>query len=434
MKRIWALVWLGTGSSIAFAYVLNGNRWPQAETTFVYDLANTRGEAASPSGIPWNSAFEEGMRRWNERTAFTFHGQPGISADPCRADGRNTVGFRGDACGFGFGSTTLAITYSLFFNDGTLKETDIVFNDNQAWDIYDGPLRSRAVDFTRVATHELGHALGLGHEDRVPAIMSTLVGDLTLPQKDDLEGVAALYGSQNPIPKACQTSTPLPLNVWIQGRLEAADCRRLDLAPSAFASDDSAVDLYTLDLPVEGLVVVRMDSDQLDPYLEIRQAEGNILLSDDDSGAGNDALVVVPLVAGRYQILANSAFRMLQEGDYRLQVSINLNSPSVRLEPDWSVTIDSVDVGGVSYWARLVPYANPLDPEGLYWRLDSYAVQGGAPVPGALLLPDSTNLIFNPVEALGNRYDVILKRSHPPQAPWGWFWKLDQAKKRNQSG
>ncbi len=431
MKRIGVLLWLGTGSSIAFAYVLSGNRWPQAETTFVYELINTRGETTSPSGIPWNSAFEASMRHWNERTAFTFYGQAGTFADPCRDDGLNSIAFRRDDCGFAFGSTTLAITYSLFFNDGTLQETDIVFNDNQAWDIYEGPLRSRVTDFTRVATHELGHALGLDHEDRVPAIMSSLVGDLTLPQKDDIEGVAALYGGQNPIPKACQTPTPLPLNVWIPGRLEAADCRRLDIAESAFASDDSALDLYTLDLPVEGLVVVRMDSDQLDPYLEIRQADGNILRSDDDGGAGNDALVVLQLAAGRYQILANSAFRTLQEGDYRLQVSINLSQPTVRLESDWSVTIDSVDVNGIAYWARLVPYANPDDPEGLYWRLDSYAVHGGEPVPGALLLPDSTDLIFNPVEALGNRFDVILRRYFSPPDPAGWYWKMDQVSKRN---
>ncbi len=434
MKRIWVLLWLGTSSSIAFAYVLSGYRWPKASTTFVYELINTRGETASPSGIPWNRAFEAGMRRWNERTAFTFYGQAGILADPCRDDGLNSVAFRRDDCGFAFGATTLAITYSLFFNDGTLQETDIVFNDNEAWDIYEGPWRSKVFDFTRVATHELGHALGLGHEDRVPSIMSSLVGDLTLPQKDDIEGVAALYGGQNPIPKACQTSTPLPLNAWIQGRLEAADCRRIDIAESAFASDDSALDLYTLDLPVDGLVVIRMDSDQLDPYLEIRQADGNALLSDDDGGAGNNALVALKLVAGRYQILANSAFRTLQEGDYRLQVSINLSQPSVRLESDWSVTIDSVDVNGIAYWARLVSYANPEDPGGLYWRLDSYAVQGGEPVPGAILLPDSTDLIFNPVEALGNRFDVILKRYFAPQDPAGWYWKLDQVSKRNLSG
>ncbi|GAB6067744.1 hypothetical protein JCM13664_10620 [Methylothermus subterraneus] len=419
---------LGLGLSwSACAYVLSGNRWPQAQTRFVYDLVNTRGERAAPSGVPWNRAFEEALARWNARTAFTFRGQID-PADPCRDDGINSAAFRRDDCGFAFGSTTLAITYSVF-SRGALLETDIVFNDNEPWDVYDGPLRARATDFTRVATHELGHALGLGHEDRVPAIMSSLVDDLTLPQKDDLEGVAALYG-QAPLPPACQPR-PLPLNVWLEERLEAADCRRLDIAEDAFASDDSAVDLYTLDLPVAGLVVVRMDSQALDPYLEIRQG-GQVLATDDDSGASTSALIVKHFPPGRYQVVANSALRTLQEGPYRLQVEIGLDPPApARLESDWSVTLAAVDVNGQAYQAKLAFYPNPDDPHGLYWRLESYALRPGGPVPGAILLPDSTDLVFNPVEALGRRFDVVLKRHFAPQDPTGWYWKLDQVFERH---
>lgn len=427
MRGIGLYVCLSIGWwSSAFAYVLSGQRWPQAETSFVFDLVDTHGERVAPSGISWNQAFATAMQRWNERTVFRFHGRPG-TADPCRDDGQNTVGFRGDDCGFAFGSTTLAITYSVF-SGGTLLETDIVFNANEAWDVYDGPLRPRVTDFTRVATHELGHALGLGHEDRVPAIMSSLANDLTLPQKDDLDGVAALYGASRP-PSVCQTQPSLPLNTWLQGRLEASDCRRLDIADSAFASDDSAVDLYTLELPVAGLVLVRMDSEQLDPYLEIRQGT-SILAADDDSGFGSNALIVKHLSAGRYQVIANSAFRTLHEGDYRLAAQLNLGSPSVRLESDWSVTIDSVDANGASYQAKLRFYANPDDPEGLYWRLDSYGLLPGEPATGATLLK-TTDLVFNPVEALGRRFDVILKRVHFPQDPVGWYWKLDQVFERD---
>lgn len=429
MRRIGLVGCLSLSWSVALAYVLNGHRWPQAETKFVFELVNTRGETVSPSGTSWNLAFAQAMARWNERTAFTFHGQAGVSADPCRDDGLNTVGFRRDDCGFAFGTSTLAITYSRF-SRGTLLETDIVFNDNEAWDVYEGPLRVQVGDFTRVATHELGHVLGLGHEDRVPAIMSTLVGDLSLPQKDDLDGVAVLYGSPNPVPKPCQTPASLPLNTWVQGRLEAADCRRLDLARNAFESDDSAVDFYTLDLPADGLIVVRMQSEQLDPYLEIRQA-GRSLLADDDSGPDNDALLLLHLAAGRYQILAGSAFPTLQEGEYQLQVSINLHQAApARLEEDWSIAIDAVEVGGLSYWARLIPYANPADPQGLYWRLASYGLREGAPVPGALLLP-STDLVFNPVEAFGKHFDVVLKRYFHPQDPEGWYWRLDQVFQRS---
>ncbi|MBN2702148.1 MAG: matrixin family metalloprotease, partial [Methylothermaceae bacterium] len=292
--RIGILMCLSAASHAVSAYVLTGHRWPEPETTFVFDIVNTRGETRSPSGIVWNDAFEEALGRWTEHTGFTFLGQPGIAADPCSDDNRNTVGFRLDDCGFVFGDTTLAVTYSLFSRD-ILSETDIVFNDNEAWDTYDGPLRTRVTDFTRVATHELGHALGLDHENRVPSIMSSLVGNLTLPQKDDIDGVDAIYGSQTTSPPAaCLELTPLPLNAWIEGRLEAADCRRLHIATSVFSSDDSAVDLYSLELPVDGLIVVRMQSlqpEQLDPYLEIRDSIGDTVLKwDDDSGVETDAL------------------------------------------------------------------------------------------------------------------------------------------------
>ncbi|XSG83804.1 MAG: matrixin family metalloprotease [Methylohalobius sp. ZOD2] len=432
--RIGIFLWLSAASHAVSAYVLTGHRWPMPETTFVFDIVNTRGETRSPGGIFWNDAFEEALGRWTEHTGFTFLGQPGIAADPCSDDNRNTVGFRLDDCGFVFGDTTLAVTYSLFSRD-ILSETDIVFNDNEAWDTYDGPLRTRVTDFTRVATHELGHALGLGHENRVPSIMSPLVGTLTLPQKDDIDGVDAIYGGQTSPPAACQAFTPLSLNQWIEGRLEAADCRRLHIASSDFSSDDSAVDLYSLELPVDGLIVVRMQSlqpAQLDPYLEIRDSGGDTVLNwDDDSGVGTDALIYLRLSAGSYQIVANSAYLSLQEGDYRLQVGINLESPApARVEADGSATVDSVDVsGGLPYQARLIPYTHPDDPQGSYWRLERVATGEGEPLPGAILLPDSNDLIVNPIEVFGSRYDAILRLSPTPQIPW--LWKLESATQRN---
>jgi hypothetical protein len=413
--------------SSAWAYVLSGSRWPSPQTSFVYDLVHPRAGRTSSSGISWNQAFAQAMARWNERTVFTFHGQPGTSADPCREDGLNTAAFRRDECGFAFGSTTLGITYS-FFSSGHLRETDIVFNADEAWDVYDGPLR-QAFDFTRVAVHELGHALGLDHENRLPAIMASQVGDLSLPQKDDLQGVAALYGGPPPLPAACQAQA-LPLNAWIQGQLEASDCRRLDIAESAFASDDSAIDLYALELPTPGLLVVQMHSDQLDPYLEIRQGQKILASSDDFGGSGTNALLYVHLPPGRYQLVANSAAPWLQTGDYRLKVSIGLDQSTARLEEDWSLTLAAVEVAGLTFQAKLTFYPHPDDPQGFYWRLHSYH-----PLPQeaatALLLPNTLDLVLNPVEALGKRFDVLLKRVFLPQDPAGWYFKLDQVFERN---
>ena len=58
-----------------------------------------------------------------------------------------------------------------------------------------GPQQGNVFDFARIAAHELGHTIGLGHESIKPALMSPVAGDIEVPLQDDIHGVAALYGS-----------------------------------------------------------------------------------------------------------------------------------------------------------------------------------------------------------------------------------------------
>src|SRR5439155_215866 len=132
-------------------------------------------------------------------------------------DRLNSVVFSTTVFGQKFGTGTLAVTYYKYMGS-TIAEADILFNKNQQFDSYRGPLRYGTSgwaigDIRRVFIHELGHALGLDHPDdhgqHVDAIMNSMTSDRETLSSDDIAGAQALYGA--PIPLAVPEATPTPL-------------------------------------------------------------------------------------------------------------------------------------------------------------------------------------------------------------------------------
>jgi len=174
----------------AKSYELAGYSWPTASATFHVDIPGEDGL--------WNDAFEGAMYQWGVGAMFQYYIVRDTYSDPCQVyDERNGVRFADSDCGDAWGQSTLAVTHIWYVGD-TIIETDIVFNANQNWDVYSGPWSYSSNDFSRISIHELGHALGLNHEDSgVDSIMASYAGDIYLPQEDDIAGVAAIYETLN---------------------------------------------------------------------------------------------------------------------------------------------------------------------------------------------------------------------------------------------
>ncbi len=149
----------------------------------------------------FNAAFSVAVDSWNAATDFTFT-RIDDSDDPCLTPEimqgvvtrHNGIVFNATTCGDGeFGETVLAVTQSWFTSEQRLQ-SGIVFNTKWNWTIYSGPWQADPADFRRVAVHELGHVIGLGHT-RLAGVMTAKVGNIETPQADDILGVRVMYGN-----------------------------------------------------------------------------------------------------------------------------------------------------------------------------------------------------------------------------------------------
>lgn len=146
------------------------------------------------------------MGDWNAVTpSVSFRVIRNSTAGIRESNGANNVFWSSSVYGDDFGDA-IAVTLS-WTRGSTSVESDVLFNTDLTWNSYGGALRRASsggtlLDLRRVALHELGHVLGLGHPDAngqfVSAIMNSSIGSTYQLQSDDINGVRAIYGGDAP--------------------------------------------------------------------------------------------------------------------------------------------------------------------------------------------------------------------------------------------
>jgi len=251
----------------------------------------------------WSITAAKMMRQWNRKafpgTGIRFRWSQ-TSATPSR-NLVNEVAMDSTAWGSSFGSSTLGV--AILTGSGTrLTEGDVIFNSAYTWHRYRGDFQSgKPAEFRRVALHEFGHVLGLGHELNKSSIMNPYVGDIYELQSDDIAGVQALYGSNSGGGGDDDCNPSALIGAPVRGDLENSDC----LAPHR---RNRRADLYVFTGSKQDRVRISLRKKTLnDPYLVLVDPSGRVEARDDNGRGGKDAWISTRLKkSGTYTIEATA--------------------------------------------------------------------------------------------------------------------------------
>ncbi len=179
------------------AYTATGTKWAFSPVSYYVNATNLDLPAASAE-----TAVRAGADAWpvQSQTRFRFAFAGSSTQNTTTNDATNLVVFRNASNG-----NAIATTYWWSTSSGII-DADIVFWD-AAFRFFAGSAGCAAGFYIEdIATHEFGHALGLGHSTQAGATMypstsSCNMNNRTL-EADDIAGVLSLYPAHSTPPSA----------------------------------------------------------------------------------------------------------------------------------------------------------------------------------------------------------------------------------------
>lgn len=327
-------------------YVLMGEKWGDSAAngssggTVTWSFAT--GNYASHAGsVTYDAAITEAAYRTLIQNAFdTWEAYANLDLQYVATDAEQ-VNIRLGWDHIDGASNVLGVCYSWGL-DGHLVSDQIVFDIDENWSTAASATSYTSILFQSVATHEIGHALGLDHSETADALMAPYYNpSITSPQADDIAAIRAIYGGGGATPAG---DDDYAANSATTGAVSPA-APALGVIEWAGDSDWFALNLtagVTYGLSLEG--AASGAGTLRDPLLRL-YANGAVVGVDDDAGVGENAsLVYVAPVSGVYYV-EGSGYRD-NTGSYRLSVEVVEGAGSGEEIPASVASNRQVAVGG----------------------------------------------------------------------------------------
>jgi hypothetical protein len=187
----------GGKSAKCYGFLANGAKWKTNEPYYI----NPTGSGTDSSLV--ESAVSAGTVQWENYGGNIFgdgYIDTNASYNGGSYDEKNTVSFGG-----GLEPGIIAVTNIWGFFGGApstreLVEWDLLFNNSAGWTWGDGATNSALMDVQNIATHEVGHAAGMGDLYETSCNLETMFGYSTEGEtikrnlnNGDIKGIQTLY-------------------------------------------------------------------------------------------------------------------------------------------------------------------------------------------------------------------------------------------------